>query len=403
MIEPLIEFKDVSKAFGQTLVLDSVNLCIYKGETTTIIGKSGVGKSVLLKHMVGLLEQDSGEILYKGSALSGMKSREKKSFREKFSYMFQGTALFDSMTVMENIVLPLEEKRNASRKEILGKAREKMTQLDIEDIGDKYPSQISGGMKKRVALARALITDPEIVLFDEPTTGLDPIRKSAVHSMIDEYQKKFGFTAIMVSHEIPDIFFISNRIAMLDQGKILFQGNPDQFQKSDEPAIREFLQVLETNTDNLTGLNHRLQGERRFREAVERLNRFASPFTIVLLTVENLSEMDSKMGHEASHAALKNLAARVEGRVRVTDTCSRYGMNKIMILLADTDIDQANQVCERIIKELENTSNDMIKPYPGFCFSLSVGMAQVKKDSRMEEVMALVEKTKNIVQEFNVC
>jgi phospholipid/cholesterol/gamma-HCH transport system ATP-binding protein len=403
MIEPLIEFKNVSKAFGQTSVLDGVNLSIYKGETTTIIGKSGVGKSVLLKHMVGLLEQDSGEILFKGSPLSSMKSKEKKSFRERFSYMFQGTALFDSMTVMENIVLPLEEKRKTSRKDLLKKAREKMTQLDIQEIGDKYPSQISGGMKKRVALARALITDPEIVLFDEPTTGLDPIRKSAVHSMIDEYQRKFGFTAIMVSHEIPDIFFISNRIAMLDQGKILFQGNPDQFQKSDEPAIREFLQVLETNTDNLTGLSHRVQGERRFKEAVERLKRFASPFTIVLLTVENLSELDSKMGHEASHAALKNLSFRVEGHVRVTDTCSRYGMNKIMIILADTDIDQANQVCERMIKELENTSNDLIKPYPGFCFSLSVGMAQVKKDSRMDEVMALVEKTKNIVQEFNVC
>jgi phospholipid/cholesterol/gamma-HCH transport system ATP-binding protein len=403
MIEPLIEFKDVSKAFGQTQVLDGVNLSIYKGETTTVIGKSGVGKSVLLKHMVGLLEQDSGEILYKGMALSEMKSRERRTFREKFSYMFQGTALFDSMTVMQNITLPLEEKRRLARKDILTKAKDKMAQLDIQDIGDKYPSQISGGMKKRVALARALITDPEIVLFDEPTTGLDPIRKSAVHTMIFDYQKKFGFTAIMVSHEIPDIFFISNRIAMLDEGKILFQGSTEEFQKSDEPAIREFLQVLETNTDNLTGLSHRTQGERRFKEALERLNRFSSPFTIVLLTVENLSELDSKMGNEAGHMALKNLAARVEKFVRMTDTCSRYGMNKIMIILADTDIDHANQVCERMIMELENTLNEIIKPYPEFCFSLSIGMAQVKKESRMEDIMAMVEKTKNIVQKFNVC
>ena len=403
MIEPLIEFKDVSKAFGETHVLDGVNLNIYKGETTTILGKSGGGKSVLLKHMVGLLNQDSGEILFKGRPLSTFKTREKKAFRENFSYMFQGTALFDSMTVMQNIVLPLEESKKVAKKDLVKKAMEKMTQLDIQDIGDKYPSQISGGMKKRVALARALITDPEIVLFDEPTTGLDPIRKSAVHSMISEYQKKFGFTAIMVSHEIPDIFFISNRIAMLDEGKILFQGNPDEFQKSKEPSIREFLQVLETNTDNLTGLSHRAQGERRFKEAVERLNRFSSPFTIVLLSVENLSELDSKLGHEAAHAALKNLATRVEKYVRVTDTCSRYGMNKIMVILADTDLDHANQVCERMIRELETNPGEFIKPYPEFCFSLSVGMAQVKKESRMEEVMALVEKTKNIVQEFNVC
>ncbi|MBU4053608.1 MAG: ATP-binding cassette domain-containing protein, partial [Proteobacteria bacterium] len=180
MIEPLIEFKDVSKAFGETHVLDGVNLNIYKGETTTILGKSGGGKSVLLKHMVGLLNQDSGEILFKGRPLSTLKTREKKAFKENFSYMFQGTALFDSMTVMQNIVLPLEESKKVAKKDLVKKAMEKMTQLDIQDIGDKYPSQISGGMKKRVALARALITDPEIVLFDEPTTGLDPIRKSAV-------------------------------------------------------------------------------------------------------------------------------------------------------------------------------------------------------------------------------
>ena len=403
MIQPLIEFKDVKKNFGITPVLDGVNLNIYKGETITILGKSGVGKSVLLKHMVGLLEQDSGEILYKGMSLSMLKTKDKAAFKEKFSYMFQGTALFDSMTVLQNIILPLEEKKKFSRKALLQKAKEKMTQLDIEEIGDKYPSQISGGMKKRVALARALITDPEIVLFDEPTTGLDPIRKSAVHSMISDYQKKFGFTAIMVSHEIPDIFFISNRIAMLDEGKVLFQGSPDQFQNSNEPVIREFLQVLESNTDILTGLSHKTHGERRFREAVERLNRYSSPFTIVLLTVENLNEFDTKMGHEASSSALKNLAAQVESHVRITDTCSRYGMNKIMIILSDTDLNCANLVCERIIKGLENGTAMDIKPSPDFCFSLSIGMVQVKKASKMEEVMALAEKTKNIVQEFNVC
>jgi phospholipid/cholesterol/gamma-HCH transport system ATP-binding protein len=287
MIEPLIEFTDVQKRFGNTVVLDGVNLNIYDGEITTVIGKSGVGKSVLLKHMVGLMEPDAGEILFKGQSVNAFSPHEKRAFKEKFSYMFQGTALFDSMTVIQNIVLPLEEKRKMAKKSLYQKAREKMQQLDIEEIENKYPSQLSGGMKKRVALARALITEPEIVLFDEPTTGLDPIRRNTVHSMIADYQKKFGFTAVMVSHEIPDVFYISNRVAMLDEGKILFQGNPDEFRNSNEPVIQEFIQVIGTNTDLLTGLTHKTHGERRFKEAVERLNRYASPFTIVLLTVEN--------------------------------------------------------------------------------------------------------------------
>ena len=403
MIEPIIELKNVSKRFGSTKVLDDVNLAIYQGETTTVIGKSGVGKSVLLKHMVGLMDPDAGDILYKGSPVARFKARERTAFKEKISYMFQGTALFDSMTVMQNIILPLEEKKRFRRKELYQKAREKMHQLDINEIEDKYPSQVSGGMKKRVALARALITEPDIVLFDEPTTGLDPIRKSTVHSMISDYQKRFGFTAIMVSHEIPDVFFISDRIAMLDEGKILFQGTPEQFQSSEEPVIQEFIQVIGGTADRLTGLPHKTHGERRFKEAVERLNRFSSPFTIVLLTVENLSEVDTKLGHEASHAALKNLALIVEKHVRLTDTCSRYGMNKILIILADTDLNYANHVCERIIKGLEAADSIGIKPSPDFCFTLSVGMVQVKKEKQMEEVMALVEKTKNFVQEFNVC
>ena len=142
------------------------------------------------------------------------------------SYVFQGTALLDSLTVFENVALPLQERRGASREEIRRRVREKLQQLDLVDIDEKYPSQLSGGMKKRVALARALVTEPEVVLFDEPTTGLDPIRKHAVHRLITDYQKKFGFTAVLVSHEIPDVFYISQRIAMIDEGRIIFAGTP---------------------------------------------------------------------------------------------------------------------------------------------------------------------------------
>jgi phospholipid/cholesterol/gamma-HCH transport system ATP-binding protein len=241
MDEPLIQFNQVCKRFGDNVVLDGVDLSIFQGQVTTIIGKSGIGKSVLLKHIIGLLEPDAGEILFEGRSLSAMTKAERRALKMKFSYMFQGTALFDSMTVYDNVALPLKENRTFAFDEIKGRVGDKLSQLDLIGIEGKYPSQLSGGMKKRVAMARALVTEPRIVLFDEPTTGLDPIRKNAAHRMIAAYQKTFGFTGVMVSHEIPDVFHISQRIAMLDDGRILFQGSPEAIQSSDEPAIRQFI------------------------------------------------------------------------------------------------------------------------------------------------------------------
>lgn len=206
MKQPLIEFKDVCKSFGTNHVLQGASFRIFPGEVTTLIGKSGVGKSVLLKLIIGLLAPDSGEILFEGRPLAGMNKQERKAFKRKFSYMFQGAALFDSMTVFENIALPLMERTTLPKAEIQRRVRDKMRQLDLHHIEDKNPAVLSGGMKKRVALARALVTDPEIVLFDEPTTGLDPIRKNAVHSLISDYQKRYRFTGVVVSHEIPDVF-----------------------------------------------------------------------------------------------------------------------------------------------------------------------------------------------------
>ena len=249
MSEPLIQFNQVFKAFGDNAVLEGVDLSIYQGEVTAIIGKSGIGKSVLLKHIVGLLEPDDGEILFQGQSLKAMNRAERRALKMKFSYMFQGTALFDSMTVYDNIALPLKERNREPSKEIKRRVREMLAQLDLAGIEDKYPSQLSGGMKKRVAMARALVTDPQIVLFDEPTTGLDPIRKNAAHAMIAEYQKTFGFTGVMVSHEIPDVFYICQRIAMLDRGRIVFEGSPREIQDSAEPVIRQFIRGQEPGDD----------------------------------------------------------------------------------------------------------------------------------------------------------
>ncbi len=241
MTVPLIEFNQVFKRFGDNAVLKGVDLSIYQGQVTAIIGKSGIGKSVLLKHIIGLLEPDQGEIRFQGQPIKTMPAAARRAVKMKFSYMFQGTALFDSMTVYENVALPLKEKGRTSHREIQRRVRDKLAQLDLVGIEDKYPSQLSGGMKKRVAMARALVTDPEIVLFDEPTTGLDPIRKNAAHAMIAQYQKTFGFTGVMVSHEIPDVFYICQRIAMLDQGRIVFEGTPAEIQNSTEPVIRQFI------------------------------------------------------------------------------------------------------------------------------------------------------------------
>jgi len=248
---PLIRFREIRKSFDEHVVLDGVNLTVEKGMVTAIIGRSGVGKSVLLKILVGLLAPDGGEILYDGASLLHMRRAERKRLKRKVSYMFQNTALFDSMTVFENIALPLEEKTQMSKGDIRTRVLEKMAQLELHDIPAKYPSQLSGGMRKRVALARALITDPEIILFDEPTTGLDPVRKTTVHNMISRYQREFGFTAIVVSHDIPDVFTISQKVAMLERGKILFEGTHEEIRNSRDPIVQQFIQGAEEPSASL--------------------------------------------------------------------------------------------------------------------------------------------------------
>lgn len=246
MAEPLIQFKNVEKSFNGQKVLKSLDLSIHEGIITTIIGRSGVGKSVLLKHVAGLLRPDSGEIFYRDKNLLKMKRYERKQFKKRFSYMFQNLALFDSMTIFENVALPLEEKTKMTKGEIRKTVLDKLQALDLDGIVDKYPAEISGGMAKRVALARALIREPEFILFDEPATGLDPVRKNSVYGMIIKNQSRFGFTAVLVSHEIPDVFSISQRVAMLEDGKIVFDGTADEILKCTDPVVRNFIKGDET-------------------------------------------------------------------------------------------------------------------------------------------------------------
>jgi phospholipid/cholesterol/gamma-HCH transport system ATP-binding protein len=402
-MEPLIELKQVCKTFGTTRVLDGADLCIYLGEITTIIGKSGVGKSVLLKHIIGLMQPDRGELLYQGKPFNNLKRSERKAFKRKISYMFQGTALFDSLTIYENIALPLSERTLLPEAEIQQRVRAKMDQLELEGIENRYPSQLSGGMKKRVALARALVTDPEIVLFDEPTTGLDPIRKNAVHSMISDYQKRFGFTGIVVSHEIPDIFYISQRVAMLDRGKIIIQGTPDDIQQSETPVIQQFIQGEESWQDHMTGAVTRTLGEKKFREEMARLARHQIAFSLIVLSVDNIDEINEEMGHVFGQTLLKNLASRLQETLRTNDTCSRYGLNKILLVLPSAEIDNAMQACTRLAGTMKEA--DLAG---GACptvinITISAGIVEVEKDFSIEQAMHIAEAKPYKFYEFTVC
>ena len=400
MAEPLIQLKKVTKNFGNKTVLDGIDLSIHKGQITAIIGKSGTGKSVLLKHIIGLLEPDSGQILFEGQPLAGMRNVRKRELKRKFSYLFQETALFDFLTVYENIALPLKETTSLPDDEIESRVREKLHQLDLRKIDHSFPSQLSGGMKKRVALARALVTDPEIILFDEPTTGLDPIRKNAVHSMIANYQKKFGFTGIIVSHEIPDVFFISQRVAMMAGGRILFEGSPEDIQRSAAPEVKNFIQGLESPHDDLTGIASQAMGKDRLEQEMNRLQRHKVPFSIVVLSVERQVDIDVIDGHMASQTMLKFFAEFVKHNIRVTDTCFRYDMDKIMVILPGTDQDHARLFCRKLSRILESGSIfEEDKTLRGSCFAVNAGIAQAEEDSRLESLLIEAEATLTIFYE----
>ena len=237
----MITLRNVHKSFGSQKVLDGLDLDIPAGKITAIIGPSGEGKSVLLKHLIGLLQPDSGAVEVDGESIVDLRRTELNRIREKFGMLFQNVALFDSMTVFENVAFPLEEKTALSKEEIRGRVLTALEDVGLKNIEHKFPDELSGGMKKRVGLARAVVLNPKIILFDEPTTGLDPIIKRAIHQLIKDTHAKFGFTAVIVSHEIPEIFDVAQNVAMLFRGKILQHGTPDEIIHSTDPAIRQFI------------------------------------------------------------------------------------------------------------------------------------------------------------------
>ena len=403
METPLIEFKDVIKHFNEKIILDKASLTIYENQITTIIGKSGSGKSVLLKHIIGLLSPDEGDIFFRGKPVQHMKKSEWDRYRSKISYMFQNNALFDSMSVFDNIALPLRQTTNLTGREIEQKVMSRAEQLEVTDAVVKYPSELSGGMQKRVALARALITDPAIVLFDEPTTGLDPIRKNAILSMIAHFRKQFGFTAILISHDIPDIFFISDRILLLWDGKIAFHGTYEELMRLKHPSITEFLESLAGLKDELTGLLSKEMFGSRYALRVD------ATISAVLFDI-HFEHLADELGHHVALEVLKALGGYINEYVGPLGFSTRHSRDKILTVLPHIKIDEAVQLVDdfaqglqlKVLPEIHALTDSKIRP--GTCFDISVaaGIAEGSSTDEIEYIIAKAEANQKIIAKYQL-
>lgn len=237
----MIELKNVYKSFGDKNVLNGVNLTINKGETLVIIGKSGCGKSVMLKHIIGLMKPDKGEVIIEGQNIVNLSRKDVYTVRKKFGFLFQGAALFDSMTVEENVGLGLRENRRLKDKDISRIVAEKLELVGLPGIQNMSPSDLSGGMKKRVSLARAIADEPEYILYDEPTTGLDPVMSDNIDELIRDLADKLKVTSIIVTHDIFSVIEVAQRVVMMEGGVVYFSGTPKELFDSNDTMITEFL------------------------------------------------------------------------------------------------------------------------------------------------------------------
>jgi len=392
---PLIEFRDVTKRFGSLTVLDSISLEIYEGEVTTIIGLSGGGKSVLLKHIIGLLKPDLGTIFFRGRPLAEMQKTEADQSLARMSYMFQDNALFDSMTVYDNIALPLRETTNLGREEIDRRVMSRIEQTELDNAIGKYPSELSGGMQKRVALARALVTDPAIVLFDEPTTGQDPVRKNAILSMIAQYQKRFGFTAILVSHEIPDVYFISNRILALYNRKIVFQGTPAELEEFDHPFKDEVIRSMEGLRDALTGLHSKRQFNVRYQTQLKH-KALGETYSVVIFILDLLDAVVEGMGYDEAQQILSSMGAFIDKHFGVIGGFStRQGINEFVTVLPYSDLSEAREILKEFIRDFQEEGYRAIRVGSrrgpsGDCIEIEIraGLAQGQPATGLDTVIS---------------
>jgi phospholipid/cholesterol/gamma-HCH transport system ATP-binding protein len=403
---PLIEFKDVCKAFDSKPVLDHVSFEICEGQVTTIIGKSGTGKSVLLKHIIGLIKPDEGTICYKGKPIDEMSAGEWTGYISRISYMFQNNALFDSMNVFENVALPLRQGTKLKEKEIRLEVMFRIEQNELSDAVDKYPAELSGGMQKRVALARALVTSPSIVLFDEPTTGQDPIRRNAILSLVAEYQRKLGFTAVLVSHDLPDVFFISNRILVLHEGKVLFQGSPEELEQCDNPFVDEFVQSIEGFQERLTGLYSKRSFKVRYQTALAH-GYPKETFTLITFAIDHFGLVTENVGHEKAQKIIKNLGNYINKHfVDVGGFSTRTARNLFVTVLPYSGLAETKQILNDFCQDLQRQGlveiGNLAHVNAESCFEffISAGLAEGKTDQDIESVVASAESRRKPIARF---
>lgn len=241
---PIVSLRGIEKAFDGRPVLRGLDLDIETGRSLVIMGPSGCGKSVLLKHIVGLLRPDSGEVRFHGQRVEAMGERELRPIRRRIGFLFQGAALFDSMTVRDNVAFPLLE-TGQSGPDLETRVRETLDRVGLADTLDKMPSELSGGMRKRVGLARAIVLEPEMVLYDEPTTGLDPIRANVINDLIVRLQRELSITSVVVTHDLDSAFQVADRMVLLDEGRVRLDGTPDVMRHTSDPVVRAFLEGRE--------------------------------------------------------------------------------------------------------------------------------------------------------------
>jgi phospholipid/cholesterol/gamma-HCH transport system ATP-binding protein len=256
MTEPLIQFCHVRKAFGPKVVFSDLTLDLWRGETITILGASGSGKSVMLKMLIGLLPVDGGEILFKGRDVARMTPPELTELRRRIAYLFQGGALFDSLSVGDNVAYGLREQfwSSMTEEQIQVRVEESLAMVGLPGIERMRPSDLSGGMKKRVGLARTLALQPEVILYDEPTAGLDPINTARINHLIESIQRRLGLTSVVVTHDMGTAFAVSDRLAMIGRGRVLFVGSKQEFRNTDDEAVRAFIEGRAPETEDVASL-----------------------------------------------------------------------------------------------------------------------------------------------------